>query len=44
MYGEPIKDRRSDVWERLTRIGIERNGPWILTGDFNEMVDQSDKI
>ncbi|XP_024013148.1 uncharacterized protein LOC112087460 [Eutrema salsugineum] len=31
------------VWERLTRIEIERNAPWMMTGDFNELVDPSEK-
>ncbi|KAG2270598.1 hypothetical protein Bca52824_065153 [Brassica carinata] len=39
IYGEPVKNRRSEVWERLTR-----NEPWVMTGDFNELVDPSDKI
>lgn len=44
VYGEPIKGRRSDVWERTTRIGTSRNGAWVMTGDFNEMIDPSEKI
>ncbi|XP_056859988.1 uncharacterized protein LOC130508476 [Raphanus sativus] len=43
VYGDPVKSKRSEVWERLSRLGAERQGPWILTGDFNEMVDQSEK-
>ncbi|KAG2249330.1 hypothetical protein Bca52824_088958 [Brassica carinata] len=44
VYGEPVKGNRSGVWERLTRIGVNRDAPWFLTGDFNEIVDQSEKL
>lgn len=44
VYGEPIKGRRSDVWERITRIGTLRTGPWVMTRDFNELTDSSEKI
>lgn len=26
------------------RIGVARNGPWILSGDFNELVDLQEKL
>ncbi|KAG2297824.1 hypothetical protein Bca52824_034296 [Brassica carinata] len=44
VYGDPVKSKRSEVWERLTRIGICRNDPWMMTGDFNELVDPSEKL
>ncbi|KAG2307383.1 hypothetical protein Bca52824_027131 [Brassica carinata] len=44
VYGEPIRGRRSDVWEKITRIGINRTGAWVMTGDFNELIDPSEKI
>ncbi|CAL9240482.1 unnamed protein product, partial [Arabidopsis halleri] len=37
VYGDPVVKYRENVWERLTRIGIERSGPWFLIGDFNEL-------
>ena len=43
VYGDPVKSKRGLVWERLMRIGIKRAEPWLLTGDFNEMVDQDEK-
>ncbi|XP_019095662.1 PREDICTED: uncharacterized protein LOC104763574 [Camelina sativa] len=43
IYGDPVRGERGKVWERLTRIGIERRGPWMMTGDFNELVDPSEK-
>lgn len=43
VYGDPVRSKRSEVWERIERIGAERKGAWMLTGDFNEMLDQSEK-
>ncbi|KAG7583713.1 Reverse transcriptase domain [Arabidopsis suecica] len=44
IYGEPVQSERGDLWERLTRLGLSRDKPWMLTGDFNELVDPSEKI
>lgn len=35
---------RGAVWERLTRLGVGRKGPWMMTGDFNELVDPVEKL
>lgn len=43
VYGDPVKENRSKLWERLVRIGVNRDGPWMLTWDFNEMIDRSEK-
>lgn len=43
VYGDPFRDKRGRVWERLTRIGLARKGQWLLIGDFNELVDPSEK-
>lgn len=40
VYGDPVKRRRKDVWERIERIGADMRGPWMLTCDFNEILDQ----
>ncbi|KAG7572302.1 Endonuclease/exonuclease/phosphatase superfamily [Arabidopsis suecica] len=44
IYGEPVQAERGDLWERLTRMGQNRTFPWMLTGDFNELVDPTEKI
>ncbi|XP_019099588.1 PREDICTED: uncharacterized protein LOC109132435 [Camelina sativa] len=43
VYGDPVR-MREVVWERITRIGIQRDDPWLLTGDFNEIMDNSEKL
>lgn len=44
VYGDIVKNNRSAVWERLSKVGVNRAEPWFLTGDFNELLDQSEKI
>lgn len=44
MYGEPSSDGKSVVWERLIRTGLGRSEPWSLVGDFNEILNNDEKI
>ncbi|XP_010474031.1 PREDICTED: uncharacterized protein LOC104753480 [Camelina sativa] len=39
-----IRHIREEFWEHITRIGILRNDPWLITGDFNEIMDNSEKM
>lgn len=41
---EVLEHEVSEVWERLSRIGVTRKGPWAMTGDFNEIIDPSEKL
>ncbi|XP_056855051.1 uncharacterized protein LOC130504459 [Raphanus sativus] len=43
VYGDPVLERRDQVWERLTRFSTTRNGPWFMIGDFNEIIDHNEK-
>ena len=43
IYGEPDHDGRDVVWERLSRIGVNRKEPWFLIGDFNEILNNGEK-
>ncbi|XP_010513002.1 PREDICTED: uncharacterized protein LOC104788940 [Camelina sativa] len=43
VYGHPIRKLRHHLWERLQRISINRNGPWLMCGDFNEILHNSEK-
>lgn len=44
VYGHPVRKERGEVWERITRIGLNREGSWMLTGDFNELADPKEKL
>lgn len=43
VYGDPILQYRHFLWERLERIGTTRHDPWILMGDFNEILSNDEK-
>ncbi|CAL9242341.1 unnamed protein product, partial [Arabidopsis halleri] len=44
VYGHPVQGLRHLFWERLERIGVVRDGAWMLAGDFNEIISNSEKI
>ncbi|XP_048637537.1 uncharacterized protein LOC125609952 [Brassica napus] len=43
VYGDPVLERRDQVWERLTRFSTTRTRPWFMIGDFNEITDHNEK-
>lgn len=43
VYGDPVKAKRQEVWERLIDIGLVRDEAWILAGDFNELMSNEEK-
>ncbi|KAG7591372.1 Endonuclease/exonuclease/phosphatase superfamily [Arabidopsis thaliana x Arabidopsis arenosa] len=44
IYGNPVAGLRSEVWERLSRIGTQRTDPWCMMGDFNEILHNGEKL
>lgn len=43
VYGEPDHTKRNAFWSTLSALHPEPKGPWFLTGDFNELIDNSEK-
>ncbi|XP_023640809.1 uncharacterized protein LOC111831200 [Capsella rubella] len=43
VYGDPEKSNRKLVWQILTGLATAPNSPWYLTGDFIEIIDNSEK-
>ena len=43
VYGAPEIPKKLEVWEKLSELSAERRNPWFLTGDFNEITDNSEK-
>ena len=43
VYGAPDWTKRQEVWDSLADISASRNAAWFLTGDFNEITDNSEK-
>lgn len=43
VYGAPEVQNRQAVWDQLSSLALTRDELWFLTGDFNEIVDNSEK-
>lgn len=43
VYGHPNRKLRHILWERMQRISLRRKGPWLMCGDFNEILNASEK-
>ncbi|CAA7047598.1 unnamed protein product [Microthlaspi erraticum] len=43
VYGHPIPSQRNHLWEKLQRIAVHRLGPWMMCGDFNEILSNAEK-
>lgn len=43
VYGAPEVPNRQAVWDQLSVLALTRDSPWFLTGDFNEIIDNSKK-
>lgn len=44
IYGEPEVANRLKIWDELESMASTRTDPWFLTGDFNEIIDNSEKM
>ena len=42
-YGDPKTSNRHHTWELLQKLRIIFDGPWLVMGDFNEVLSQADK-
>ena len=43
-YSEPETHKRRESWDLLRSLHQQSSLPWLCTGDFNEIVKQSEKI
>lgn len=39
-----MRSCKQEVWERLTRIGIQRDEAWFVVGEFNELMCNEEKL
>lgn len=44
VYGDPVRHQRTAVWNELKDVGLRRNSGWFLVGDFNEIMNNSEKV
>jgi hypothetical protein len=43
VYGPPYNKTNTDFWKSLAGIGSDYSGPWLCIGDFNRILDQTEK-
>ena len=43
VYGELDHTKRLEVWDEISNLRTNSEDPWFLTGDFNEIVDNTEK-
>jgi len=43
MYGEPDRTKRLQIWTQIKDHAASRSDLWILTGDFNDIINNTEK-
>ena len=44
IYASPRKEDRYILWNNLSKVAELHNKPWVMAGDFNEMLIDEDKF
>ncbi|CAL8105061.1 unnamed protein product [Prunus armeniaca] len=44
VYAHPCIAKRQKLWDYLSFVGANHNMPWLIAGDFNEMLRFEDKL
>ena len=43
VYGDPVKQNRKAVWDQISSLRLNPEDAWLLTGDFNDLLENSEK-
>lgn len=44
VYGAPAAENIAEFWNKLSAVGQGRDDPWLLIGDFNDILNNTEKI
>ncbi|KAG2308255.1 hypothetical protein Bca52824_028003 [Brassica carinata] len=44
IYGPPATEDRPAFWSKLSSVGRGRDEPWLITGDFNDILTNAEKM
>ena len=44
IYGAPNREEWPKFWEFMADLGAHRSSVWLITGDFNDLLDNSEKV
>ncbi|KAG2250269.1 hypothetical protein Bca52824_080405 [Brassica carinata] len=43
IYGAPAAENRAAFWSKISSVGTGRDDPWLITGDFNDILTNAEK-
>lgn len=43
-YGTPYRGEKRNFWVEFQQVILEAEGPWLVVGDLNEILDDSEKL
>jgi endonuclease/exonuclease/phosphatase family metal-dependent hydrolase len=43
IYASPVEENRHDMWDKIMNIAVSVHEPWMLAGDFNDIMSQDEK-
>ena len=43
VYGDTNKPKRRELWDQLISLNYSRESPWFVTGDFNDLINNTEK-
>lgn len=44
VYGDHVRQHRRAIWDKLTDIRVSRDEAWFLVGDYNDIINNLEKI
>lgn len=44
IYGAPAVENRAEFWQKLSTVGRDRDAPWLISGDYNEILSNAEKV
>lgn len=44
IYGMPQQEHRAAFWDSISLLGNNRDTAWLLSGDFNDILDNVEKV
>lgn len=43
VYRHPMSQRHQEVWNQISELGANRTSAWLLSGDFNDILENAEK-
>ena len=43
VYASPRAQERQEFWAKMEQLAVQVRGPWLLSGDFNDIKNRSEQ-